>query len=450
MDSNKTIYQAAAKFLSGTALSRVSGLLRDMAMAYSFGTSAPLAAFFTAFRLTNVPRRLLGEGGMQTAFIPHFEALKADRPERAFAFFRDLHALLAAVLTFLILLIAGGLFCLIQWGGLSEPNQDIVWLTLLMMPGLFFICLYGLNSGLLECQGSYFTPSIAPIAFNAVWIGAALALASQPLDQAMSWLALALILASFGQWALTVPKTLKCLNGSLLKARLFSPDLKALLKPLFLANLGIIATQINSALDPLFARWAHPEGPAWLWYAIRIEQLPLALFGIALSGALLPPLSRAAKNGDINAFQHFLTTALKRSLALMAAVTLAIFLLGGWSVALLFGRGDFGPDSIAATTLCLTCYAFGLIPQTWVLILAPAFFALGNYSLPAHASILSVLLSLLLNALFVFTLHWGPESVALSTSIAALFNAGYLLFAMRSQLKRYPAQEWGCLTKTDH
>lgn len=431
MDSNKTIYKAAGKFLSGTLLSRLSGLLRDMAMAFSFGTAAPLAAFFTAFRLTNVPRRLLGEGGMQTAFIPHFEALKAEDPVRALAFFRDLHAAVSWVLCALIAFVMGSLGALMLWGDLSTGSYEIVWLTFLMMPGLFFICLYGLNSALLECEGSYFTPSIAPLAFNLVWILAALAFAFLPLSQAMMGLALALIVASAGQWALTLPKTLRLLQGSLFTKCRFSPDLRRLLKPLFLANLGIMATQINSALDPLFARWAHPEGPAWLWYAIRIEQLPLALFGIALSGALLPPLARTAKDKDRTQFQHFVTTALKRSAYLMLPITFGIFFLGRWSVSLLFGHGDFGTESIAGTTLCLWGYALGLLPQTWALILAPASYALGNYKTPAQASALAVLVNLLLNTLFVFAFHWGPESVAIATSIAAAFNCAALLVSLR-------------------
>lgn len=430
MDSNKTIFKAAARFFSGTALSRVTGLLRDMAMAYSFGTSASLAAFFTAFRLTNVPRRLLGEGGMQTAFIPHFEKLKSQDPKRALNFFRDLHTFLSLLLLVLITLVMGSLGALLQWGNLTEGNQEIVWMTFLMLPGLLFICLYGLNSALLECEGSYFTPSIAPIAFNAVWIMAAL------LTSTMSFLSLALILASVGQWAITLPKTLRFLKGSLFRDwRFFSPDLRLLMKPLFLANLGIVATQVNSALDPLFARFAHPEGPAWLWYAIRIEQLPLALFGIALSGALLPPLSRAAKNQDLTKFQQFLTAALKKSSYLMIPITLGIFVLGGWSVKLLFGRGDFGPESIAGTSLCLTGYAIGLLPQTWILILAPAYYALSDYKTPAQAAALSVLFNLFFNALFVFIFHWGPESVAIATSLATFFNFFYLLYFFRKKFE---------------
>jgi putative peptidoglycan lipid II flippase len=434
MDSNSTILKSAARFFSGTLLSRFTGLVRDIAMAYSFGTAAPLAAFFTAFRLSQVPRRLLGEGGMQTAFIPHFEELKGQSEERALAFFRDMNAFLSALLLGIVCVVMSGLGLTLALFELSPGSREIVYLTFLMMPGLFFICLYGLNSGLLECQGSYFTPSAAPIAFNLVWIGAALLLAGMAPAQAMPYLAFAITLACFGQWAMTLPRTVSFLGGyrSLAKFNLRSSDLKTLIKPLFLANLGVLATQINSALDPLFARWAHPEGPAWLWYAIRIEQLPLALFGIALSGALLPPLTRAIKNNDYEKFHSFLQAALKKSAWLMIPLTLGMFLLGRWGITVLFARGDFQAESVHGTTLCLWGYAIGLLPQTYVLITASAFFAMKDYKTPAAASLLAVICNSAMNALFIFGLHWGPESVAVATSLASWVNYLFLRWKLPS------------------
>lgn len=426
MDSNSTIFKSAAKFFSGTLISRVTGYLRDLSLAFSFGTSSQLAAFFTAFRLSHVPRRLLGEGGMQTAFIPHYEELKKDDPEKAKQFFIDLNIWLTLILLFLTGGIMLTLYFLSFW-----IDSEIVSLTLLMMPGLIFICLYGLNTGLLECEKSFFTPSVAPVAFNLVWIAAALLLMSTPLNEAMILLSLAITLACMGQWMVTLPKVNKIIKGRWLKFNFFSLDVKRLWKPLFLANLGIVATQINSALDPLFARFAHLEGPAWLWYAIRIEQVPLALFGIALSGALLPPLSRAAKEGDEIRFNHFLKTALTRSAYLMIPITLAIFILGSTGVALAFGYGDFTEESIKGTTACLWGYAIGLLPQTWVLILAPAFFAKKDYKTPAKGAVLAVVANTLFNAVAIFGFKMGPESVAYATSLASLINVLFLHFELR-------------------
>jgi len=430
MDSNSSIFKSAAKFFSGTLISRITGYLRDLSMAFSFGTSAPLAAFFTAFRLSNLPRRLLGEGGMQTAFIPHYEELRHSDSKNSLQFFADLSAWLALILIALVVFTIASLMLLKQF--FTSPGAiEIIELTAYMMPGLFFICLYGLNAGLLECERSFFTPSIAPVAFNFVWIGFALALMHYPLDQAMVILSIGISLGCMGQWLVTLPQVYRLLRGKNIRINLRSPEVKRLWRPLFLTNLGIISTQINSGLDPLFARYANLEGPAWLWYAIRIEQVPLALFGIALSGALLPPLARSVKEGNLNKFQSFLFTALKRSAYLMIPITICIFLFGGWGVKLAFGYGDFGLSSLEGTVACLWGYSIGLLPQTWVLILAPAFFARGDYKTPAIASVGAVVANTVFNSIAIFGFGWGAESVAYATSLAAVVNCLILTYRLR-------------------
>lgn len=433
MDSNSSIFKSAAKFFSGTLISRVTGYLRDLSMAFSFGTSAPLAAFFTAFRLSNLPRRLLGEGGMQTAFIPHYEELKHSDSKNSLQFFVDLSAWLSLILLSLVILTIAGLIGL-KYLFTSPGALEIIELTAYMMPGLFFICLYGLNAGLLECERSFFTPSIAPVAFNFVWIGFALALMHHPIDQAMVILSIGISLGCMGQWLVTLPQVYRLLKGKNIRINLASPEVKRLWRPLFLTNLGIISTQINSGLDPLFARYANLEGPAWLWYAIRIEQVPLALFGIALSGALLPPLARSVREGNLSKFYSFLFTALKRSAYLMIPITIAIFLFGGWGVNLAFGYGDFGMKSLEGTVACLWGYSIGLLPQTWVLILAPAFFARGDYKTPAIASVSAVVANTFFNAVAIFGFGWGAESVAYATSLAAVVNCAILWIRLRQTL----------------
>jgi putative peptidoglycan lipid II flippase len=171
---------------------------------------------------------------------------------------------------------------------------------------------------------------------------------------------------------------------------------------------------------------ADPEGPALLWYAIRIQQLPLALFGIAIAGAVLPPLSRALKAQRIDDYHHFLQYALYRTWTFMLPLTALLFVMGDSSVALLFGRGDFGPNSVIGTTYCLWAYGVGLVPSALVLILAPGCYAQNNYHLPAIASLGSMGLNILLNALFILSFGWGAVSVALATSLSAWINFFFL------------------------
>jgi putative peptidoglycan lipid II flippase len=281
---------------------------------------------------------------------------------------------------------------------------------MLMVPGLFFISLYGLNASLLQCKKKYFLPALAPVAFNAIWI--AFALYSRNVET-LAW---GVTLAFAAQWALT----LSPLRG---KPHLFSPDFKALLKPLVLGLVGIGAVQFNSALDPFFARLADPQGPAYLWYAIRIQQLPMALFGIALSGALLPPLARAE---DPLRRLELLRSALKPAAALMLFCTFGIFCLGVPGVNLLYGHGDFSPAAVEQTVFCLWAYGLGLVPSVFVLLLSARFYAEKNYRLPTQASLFSVLANIFMNALFVFALDLGAISIALATSLSAFLNMALL------------------------
>lgn len=438
-DSPQSIVHSAKRFFTGTALSRISGLLRDMAMAFTFGTNGTVAAFLVAFRFSHLLRRLLGEGALQTAFIPHFETLKKESSLRAGTFFRDISIGLSVLLASIILFTMGVLWVSLKLLNLSPGNQEILWLTFLMMPGLLFICLFGVNASLLQCEKSFFTPSVAPVAFNFIWIFGVALLGSFDPKTAMTWLALFIVFACMVQWLLTVPKTLKILkNYGFLnfwqKITPFSSDVCGMVRPLFLGIIGVAASQINNALDAIFARYAEAEGPAYLWYAVRMQQLPLALFGIALSGAILPPLTRAIKAGDVIKFKYFLNFALSRSLALMLPLTFALFILGTSSVTLLYGHGDFNLHSIQGTTSCLWGYGIGLIPMTLVIVLAPAFYAQNDYRTPTRASIVAVGLNIVLNTLLIGGFGFGAASVAFATSVSAWINAFQLALAFKNKV----------------
>lgn len=428
-DSTQTIFKSAAKFFSGTLLSRISGLLRDICLAFAFGTQGTLATFLIAFRFSHLARRLFGEGSLQSAFIPHFEEERLKGQKNALLFFKDTAYLLSLALVAFISIATIGLS--LSFSYFKPENQELLFYTLIMLPSLFFICLYGLNTALLECEKSYFTPSIAPVAFNLTWILASLIIGKLFLPNAMFWLSIAVIVGSFAQWAITVPKVLSLLKRENIPLSFsLSSNIRPLIKPFLLANLGVAASQINNALDPLFARFASSEGPAWLWYAIRVQQLPLSLFAIALSGALLPPLSRAIRAQNRQVFGNFLHFSCTQILTLMVPFTAALFCLGPSIINLLFGRGEFQNESITWTTHCLWGYAAGLSPMALTLLIAPAFYSLSNYSTPSKASIFSMILNVFLNTLFIFVFKFNAQSVAWSTSLASLFNAGMLLFAL--------------------
>lgn len=458
MDNTKTLIKSAKSFFSGTLISRITGFGRDVAMASAFGTNPMIAAFFVAFRLAHLFRRILGEGALQSAFIPHFENLKIENSQKASKFFTDLYTSVAILLV-LIIAIGCSLIAYLLQTDISEGNLAILQFTQLMLPSLLFICLFGINASLLQCEKHYFLPSIAPVAFNLIWIAAVLFVehsgVNYDLKLALMFLSIAITAACFGQWLMTAPKSftiirnLSASNFFFKKICPFSKEVRTLASPLLLAVVGIAATQINSALDLFFARTVDLEGPAYLWFAIRIEQLPLALFGIALSSALLPPLSRALKENNTDKYLELLHYALEQASGIMLPMTAALMFLGHSGVLALYGFGNFNLTSISQTTLCLYGYALGLIPQALVLLMAPAFHAQKDYATPAIAAFVSIFLNIALNALFIYVYHFGTFSIAIATSLAAWANLCYLTAALKfttinstqASLRTSPVQE---------
>jgi putative peptidoglycan lipid II flippase len=417
MDTAKTLFSSARASTLGTALSRVSGLARDMAMAFFFGSSPEIAAFMVAYRLANLGRRLIGEGNLQAGFTPHYEALKKGDPARAAAFFYDLSGSLGLVAFLLVALIEAALWAAGQWA--SPGWREIASLAMWIAPGLFFISLTGLNTALLQCERRYFAPAASPVLFNIGWIIAACLAPSMP------YLALGITFAYALQWLFLHFRARSPLSPPAPVA-LFSPDVRQIIRPIGLGIIGVGALQINSALDAIFARLADPSGPAYLWYAIRIDQLPMGLFGVALSGALLPPLARAMQEGDQARYRFLLDKALTASGKLMAFFTVGYWVLGIPGINLLYGRGGFSPAAVLRTAECLTAYSFGLAPAVYVLLFAAGFYARKDYRAPTGAALVAVAVNVIGNALLVFLLDLGAASIAYATSVAAFVNCQLL------------------------
>ncbi len=441
------ILQRARHFFSGTMVSRISGMIRDVLMAAAFGTGASVAAFFVAIRLAHLLRRLLGEGAMASAFVPLFEEIRTRSTEEATQFFRDL---VCAVFWFLLgVTIVGmiGLSALVNSGWVSSGASDILRLVVIMLPGLPFICLFGLHASLLQCEGRYWLAGVAPVAFNVLWIAGILCLWTVNETAAMPYLSGFIILACLAQWATTWRATKQTvglnITSCLWPPQLRSKQLFCLARALSLGVLGIAATQINSALDGIFARIASDSGPAYLWYAIRVQQLPLALFGIALSGALLPPLSRAFHRGDLAGARTFLDYGMRQCLVFLLPMTFFLLALGGEGLNAVYGRGDFTVYSTHETVLCLWGYALGLLPAGWVLLSAPAFYAQKNYLIPSLTVLATVVLNVSLNYALVCHFGLGATSVAIATSASSWGNFLVLDYLLK---KRLPG---GGLTSTE-
>jgi putative peptidoglycan lipid II flippase len=412
------------RFASGVFLSRITGLGRDLAMAYAFGDHPAVASFMVAFRFSNLLRRFFGEGPLQSAFIPHFEQLRSQDPEAAYRFFRRLTLLIVTILCGVILLTKGSFASVLHLFSISEENQQILKLTDTLMPCLLFISLYGINIAVLQCHQTFFLSTVAPALCNFAWISGAFYLKGIRVEAAMGPLAKWIVMGFFMQWVITLPRVYRCVSGNWKQWLIWKidPEVKKLIKAFSLGALGVGAVQINAFLDALFSRAADVRAPIYLWYSIRFQQLALAIFGMAIVGALVPHLSRKVKEGAFQEAKEVFEFGVRRIFTTMLCSTFAILALGLPAIELVYGRGSFSFHAVTQTTFCFWGYSAGLIPSALILLCSAVFYAEGNFHIPTKVAIVAVIINVLLNTIFVFFFKFGPISIALSTSVGAWVN----------------------------
>ncbi len=444
---HKSITQLVWQFISGNFLSKISGLLRDVSMAFFYGADAYIAAFIVAYRMANLLRRLFGEGALVTGFIPHFESLKIDGEKKAFEFFRDVSVTMSLILCLIVVIFEGGVFWLKKSNCVSEGTFFIFEMTAIMFPSILFICLFGIYSAVLQSYKKFFHSSIAPVFFNTSWI--IVMCLSKHLDRhsAMRYLSLGVLLGFIFQYFFVAYKVFRVSSRHLslkdwMEAKPFSKFIKPIFVPLLAGVVGVGANQINNALDVIFARIATLEGPAYLTYGIRIQQLPLSVFVIALSSVILPQLSRLIKMNQIEEFKMTLQGSLYRAVFMLVPITLICFLLGGSMVNLIYGRGHFDQIATIETTRCLWAYSIGLLPMGLVILLAPAFFAHKDYKVTTIASVVTVIVNICLNLILIEIYKLGAISVAYATSVAAFVNMAILALFLRKKIGAFVTKEF--------
>ena len=431
MQLTKYFGSGIKRFFSGMALSRVTGLGRDLMMAYAFGDHAAVAAFIVAFRFANVLRRFFGEGPLQSAFIPQFEGLRSINQEEAYAFFRKLSVLIGGLVVVIVLVGEVGLRA--SLGIWSEGNREIVLLMGWILPSLLFISLYGLNISLLQCHHRFFVSSMAPALCNILWIVGAFVLREKEVHIAMLALSKWVLVGFVIQWGVTAWQMKGHLGSGKWFARpFFHVEVSRLAKAFSLGALGVGASQINAFLDALFARSAHISGPVYLWYANRFQQLAFAIFGIAVVNTLVPILSRAIKQKEIDKGKKIFAFGSRRLISIMVPMTFAIAAMGYGAIDWIFGRGSFALHGVDQTAKCLSAYGLALVPSTLVILSASVLYAEGNFKTATWISMAAVAINVGLNSLFVFGLGWGPISISCATSIGAWFN----FFALYPMLKK--------------
>ncbi len=408
-----------------TMLSRGLGFARDMLIGYLAGTGPVADAFFVALRLPNLFRRLFGEGAFNAAFVPEFSGILANEgPAPAKQFAEETIAVMVFWLFGLTIL--GELFMPqimrgLASGFMDEPGKLELTTTLarITFPYVFLICLAALLSGVLNGLDRFSAAAAAPLVFNGVSIAAMLVLTPYvpTVGHSLSW---GVTVSGVLQLALLVWAVRRAGMTLHVPRPKLTPRMRVLFRRMAPGLVGAGVTQLNLTVDIWIVTWLPPGSASYLYYADRVNQLPLGVIGTAIGTALLPLLSRQARTGLAMEARQTLNRALEISLALTLPAALALGVVGGPIMSVLFGRGAFDATATLLSSQSLAAYAFGLPAFVVLKVLVPAFFAHGDTKTPVQIGFIAIALNLTLNLIFMVPLqHMGP---ALATSLSAIFN----------------------------
>jgi putative peptidoglycan lipid II flippase len=408
-----------------TLISRVLGFVREMLTAAFLGAGPISDAFFVALRLPNMFRSLFAEGAFSAAFVPIFAGMIAKEGRiAALAFAEDVLAvLLAALCLFLLLGETATPFILqvIAPGFAAEPAKFAlaVDLTRIMFPYLVFISLVSFLGGMLNSVERFAATAATPALLN-IFLIAALVFV-RPVDGvALAWAVTAAGLAQF-LWLM-----LSCREAGLVLAlprpRL-TPSVRRLLRIMLPGVFGSGVVQINLLVSTAIASLLPTGAVSYLSYADRLNQLPLALVGIAVGTAILPPLSRQVRTGDDAGAVHTQNRGLELALLLTLPAAVALAVAAHPILAAVYQHGAFGAAQTAATAPTLAAYAIGLPAFVLVKVMAPGFFARHDTATPVKIAAATVAVNIVLTVTLGIVLPFAQVGIALATSIAGWVNA---------------------------
>ena len=440
-----SLLRALATVSSMTFVSRVLGDVRDFLIARLFGASLATDAFFVAFKIPNLLRRLFAEGAFSQAFVPILAEQKNNHPSEV----RDLIDRVATLLAIALVIAAAlGMAAapLIVYatapGFAAEPGKFALTVQLLRItfPYIVFISLVSLAAGILNTWSRFTIPALTPALLNVAFIVGAVFFAEY-FDPPVLVLAWAVFAGGLLQLGLQVPVLARL--GLLPRWRLDlrHPGVRRILLLIVPAAFGVSVSQVSLLINQVFASFLVTGSVSWLYYADRLMEFPAGMLGVAVGTILLPSLSRYHAGGAPEEYSRLLDWGLRVTLILALPAAAALAVLAIPLIATLFQYGRFSAEDAWMTRQALVAYSVGLVGMILVKILAPGFYARQNVVTPVKIGVATLIATQAMNLAFIGPLkHAG---LALAIGLGACLNAALLYRYLRAHRIFTPQSGWG-------
>jgi putative peptidoglycan lipid II flippase len=442
------LLRALATVSSLTMVSRVLGYARDFFIARIFGANLVTDAFFVAFKIPNLLRRMFAEGAFSQAFVPILAEHRNRDPEGVKSLVDSVATLLflALVVSAALGMAAAPVIVYVTAPGFAaDPGKFALTVQLLRItfPYIIFISMVALAAGILNTWSRFAVPAITPALLNVAFIVGAVFFADR-FDPPVLVLAWAVFAGGLLQLAFQVPFLLRL--GLLPRWRIDfkHPGVRRVLTLMAPAAFGVSVSQVSILINQVFASFLPTGSVSWLYYADRLMELPAGVLGVAAGTILLPSLSKHhadARHGD---YAKLLDWGLRITVLLAVPAAAALAVLGLPLVATLFHYGRFTVEDAWMTRSALTAYSLGLTGMILVKILAPGFYAKQNVVTPVKIGLFTLLATQAMNFAFVGPLrHAG---LALAIGLGACLNAALLYHYLRKDGIYRPQPGWLAFT----
>ena len=413
-----------------TMVSRVLGLVRATIIAYYFGASSATDAYFSAFKISNFFRQLLGEGALGSSFIPLYnEKVEIEGEEKGKEFIYSILNLIfvfSTIITLLMIIFSNGIIELIVNGFPIETKILASKLLKIMSVYFIFISLSGMICAMLNNFKQFAIPASTSIFFNLAIIVASMCFSK---TFGIDALAYGVVVGGLFQFLVVLPSFFKIVKGYSFKINWQDPYLKKIFIMMCPMLVGIVARQVNTIVDQVFASYLQEGGVTALENATRLYLLPVGVFGVSISTVIFPVLSKAVAKDDLKTAEDNIVKGLNILLFLIIPSIAVLTFYATDVIRLTLSYGKFGEEAVKVTSEALLYYSLGLYFYTAIYLMTRAFYSMKNSAYPVKFSMISIGINILLNFLFIKPLAY--KGLALSTSIASGVNFLLLLFVFR-------------------